>query len=137
MGLIIGAVGLGLLVIIGIAAIVLGIFFSNIIIFNSIAIGIISGVAVNHYFQVHPAFCLLIGIGVVMLMAFLQGTTVGFWIISVSLTLVYASFVRLIILDLTKNDIIWGWVSFGLAAVLILGLHLYARECLPGAEKAQ
>ena len=43
---------------------VVGLFIGHIIVFDSIALGIISGVCCNHFFTLHPALCVLIGAAV-------------------------------------------------------------------------
>ena len=53
---------------------VVGLFIGHIIVFDSIALGIISGVCCNHFFTLHPALCVLIGAAVFALLLFLQKT---------------------------------------------------------------
>ena len=47
---------------------VVGLFIGHIIVFDSIALGIISGVCCNHFFTLHPALCVLIGAAVFALL---------------------------------------------------------------------
>ena len=56
---------------------VVGLFIGHIIVFDSIALGIISGVCCNHFFTLHPALCVLIGAAVFALLLFLQKTPKG------------------------------------------------------------
>ena len=65
---------------------VVGLFIGHIIVFDSIALGIISGVCCNHFFMLHPALCVLIGAAVFALLLFLQKTRFGFWVIGVLLS---------------------------------------------------
>lgn len=75
-----GGVGIlaaqGALLAIGLAisfvVMVVGLFIGHIIIFDSIALGIISGVCCNHFTDIHPALCLLIGAAVFAGLLFLQ-----------------------------------------------------------------
>mgnify|MGYP007125812873 CR=1 FL=1 len=45
----------------GFVFMVIGLFIGHIIVFDSIALGILSGVACNYFFTLHPALCLLAG----------------------------------------------------------------------------
>ena len=69
---------------------VVGLFIGHIIVFDSIALGIISGVCCNHFFTLHPALCVLIGAAVFALLLFLQKTRFGFWVIGVLLSAAWA-----------------------------------------------
>lgn len=69
---------------------VVGLFIGHIIVFDSIALGIISGVCCNHFFTLHPALCVLIGAAVFTLLLFLQKTRFGFWVIGVLLSAAWA-----------------------------------------------
>ena len=69
---------------------VVGLFIGHIIVFDSIALGIISGVCCNHFFTLHPALCVLIGAAVFALLLFLQNTRFGFWVIGVLLSAAWA-----------------------------------------------
>ena len=66
----------GLLLIIAVAVNVIlaivGLFVGNIILFESIGIAIAAGCLMGHFTSVHPAFCLLIGIGVFIGLLFIM-----------------------------------------------------------------
>ena len=81
------AIGIG----IGIVCTIIGLFFGHIILFDSIALGIVAGVCCNQFLPIHPALCLVIGIAVFLLLLWLQNTSVGFWIVGGLLTLIYAA----------------------------------------------
>jgi len=66
---------------------ILGLFFGHIILFDSIALAILSGVLSHALLQIHPAIAIVIGIAVFILLFFLQNTKVGFWIIGGILSL--------------------------------------------------
>ena len=68
---------------------VIGLFFGNIILFDSILLAALSGLLCNTVWSVHPAFCLLIGIAVFLLLLWLQHTSVGFWLIGGLLCLLW------------------------------------------------
>ena len=47
------AIGIG----IGIVCTIIGLFFGHIILFDSIALGIVAGVCCNQFLPIHPALC--------------------------------------------------------------------------------
>lgn len=69
---------------------VVSLFVGHIILFDSIALGIIAGVCCNHFFTLHPSLCLLVGIAVFVALLFLQHTRFGFWIIGMLMSAVWA-----------------------------------------------
>lgn len=115
----------------GVLAIVLtiiGLFFGHIILFDSIALALVAGLVSNGVFKIHPALSLLIGIAVFFGLFFLQKTRVGFWIIGGLLSLFWAMVFGGIAYEATGYDKIWGYVVFGLALVIMIALHLKARN---------
>ena len=115
-------------IVIGLICSVIGLFFGHIILFDSIALGIVAGVCCNSFTPIHPALCLVIGIAVFLLLLWLQRTSVGFWVIGGLLTLIYAAAAGLLACLLTEKDLVWGWVTFGIVFLVIGGLHLHARD---------
>ena len=107
---------------------VVGLFIGHIIIFDSIALGIISGVCCNHFTDIHPALCLLIGAAVFVGLLFLQNTRFGFWIIGVLLSAAWAVIFGLLAFFISNADQLWFYVGCGLAFVVMLRLHIRARE---------
>jgi hypothetical protein len=131
-----GGVGIlaaqGALLAIGLAisfvVMVVGLFIGHIIIFDSIALGIISGVCCNHFTDIHPALCLLIGAAVFAGLLFLQKTRFGFWIIGVLLSAAWAFVFAFFAYIFAGEDMIWFYVVLGLAFVVMVLLHIRARE---------
>ena len=113
---------------IGFIAMVIGLFIGHIIVFDSIALDIISGVCCNHFFTLHPALCVLIGAAVFVLMLFLQNTRFGFWIIGVLLSAVWAVIFGLLAFLISNADQVWFYVVCGLSFVIMLSLHVKARD---------
>lgn len=126
--LILGSFLLPVCLFIGLIIGIIGFFVGQIILFDSMALGIVAGVCCNHFFHIHPALCLVIGIVVCILLFLLQNTTVGFWLIGGLFTLLYAAFFGVLAILFTNGDWIWGWVVFGLSIFIIAGLHFKARE---------
>ena len=114
--------------VIGFIVMVVGLFVGHIIIFDSIALGIIAGVCCNHFFKLHPALCLLIGVVVFALLLFLQNTRFGFWIIGILLSAVWAVIFGLLAFLISNADQVWFYVVCGLSFVVMLLLHIKARD---------
>lgn len=123
--------GYGALLLIGavlfIICTVVGLFVGHIILFDSIALGLISGVCSSHFLTLHPAFCLLIGIAVFVGLLFLQHTAAGFWVIGCLLSAVWA-FIFAFFAYIFTEDMIWFYVVGGIAFVVMLLLHIHARD---------
>ena len=113
---------------IGFIIMVVGLFVGHIIVFDSIALGIISGVCCNHFFTLHPALCLLIGVVVFALLLFLQKTRFGFWIIGILLSAVWAVIFGLLAFIISNADPVWFFVICGISFVIMLILHIKARN---------
>ena len=113
---------------IGFAVTVVGLFVGHIILFDSIALGIIGGVCCRQFLSLHPALCLLAGVVVFALLLFLQRTRFGFWIIGVLLSLVWAALFGLLAFIISNADPVWLCVVFGIAFVVMLLLHIHARD---------
>ncbi|OUP62793.1 hypothetical protein B5F12_09510 [Pseudoflavonifractor sp. An176] len=115
-------VGVGFLiafsVAIGVVATILGLWLGQIILFDSIAMGIVAGVCCHHFAHVHTALSVLVGIGVCVLFFALQNTTIGFFLVGGIFTLAYSVLFGLIALVLTA-DTIWGLVVFGLTLATV------------------
>ena len=82
MGAALLAVGIELLIGIGIGLIVtvIGLFFGNIIVFDSIALAILAGFLSHGLLGVHPALAIVIGIAVLLGLLLLHCTRPGFWL---------------------------------------------------------
>ena len=115
-------------IVIGLICSVIGLFFGHIILFDSIALGIVAGVCCNSFTPIHPALCIVIGIAVFLLLLLLQHTKIGFWVVGGLLTLIYAAVSGLLAYMISEHDPIWGWVIFGIVFLVIGGLHLRARD---------
>ena len=127
MGIMIALAFAAVSAVIGVIMAIMGAFINNIIIFDSIVIALAGGIAANKLLHIHPAFCLLIGIALFVLMFLLQRTKFGFWIIGGLLT-VFWSFIFATITYLFSEDSTWAYVIWGLSAAFVAGLHLYAKK---------
>ena len=115
-------------IVIGLICSVIGLFFGHIILFDSIALGIVAGVCCNSFTPIHPALCIVIGIAVFLLLLWLQHTKIGFWVVGGLLTLIYAAVSGLLAYMISEHDPVWGWVIFGLVFLVVSALHLRARD---------
>ena len=115
-------------IIIGLIFTIIGLFFGHIIVFDSIALGIVAGVCGYHFLSILPALCIIIAIATFLLLFWLQNTRFGFWLIGGLLSLIYAFVFSAIAYSSTHKDSVWGWVVFGLSFLIMIGLHLRARS---------
>lgn len=120
------AVAIGL--IIGMIFTIIGLFLGHIILFDSIFFAVIVGIICNQILGVHTALCLLIGLALFGLLFKLQTTSVGFWIIGVLLSAFWAGVFCLLAFILTEHDMVWTYVVLGLGFVMMIGLHLRAKD---------
>lgn len=120
------AVAIGL--IIGMIFTIIGLFLGHIILFDSIFFAVIVGIICNQILGVHTALCLLIGLALFGLLFKLQTTSVGFWIIGVLLSAFWAGVFCLLAFILTEHDMVWTYVVLGLGFVMMMGLHLRAKD---------
>lgn len=126
-----GAIFLAVIyLVLGIVFTVVGVFFKQIIFFDSLAVGIVSGVCCKHFTSIHPAICLVIGIVIFFLLLVLQMTNVGFWVIGGLFTLFYSTVAGIMSYLHTGGDIVWIIVTFCISFFIIACLHLLAREDL-------
>ena len=122
----------GILLVISIVVMVLatiiGLFANNIILFESIGMSIAAGCLAGHFWQIHPAFCILIGIGALFGLYNLMKTKFGFWTIGGLMSLLWGFVVAIIVYDSTGRDAIWLFVSWGLVTAGVLALHIKAKN---------
>ena len=89
---------------VGLICTVIGLFIGHIILFDSIALGIVAGVCCNQFTAIHPALCLVIGIATFLLLLWLQNTSIGFWLVGGLLTLIYAAVFGLLAYFISEHD---------------------------------
>lgn len=119
---------LGISIIIGLIFTVIGLFLGHIILFDSIFLAVISGIVCNQVWSIHPAFCLIIAIVLFGLLFWLQNTGPGFWIIGGLLSLFWSVVFGFFGYVFSGEDAIWGYVVMGLGFILMMGLHIKARN---------
>lgn len=114
--------------IIGAILSIIGLFFGNIIVFDSLALAIASGFLANGLLNIHPALSVLIGLAVLAAMYLLQRTKVGFWIIGGLLSVFWGLVFSLMAWEFSGKDMVWTYVVLGLGIILMMGLHIHARR---------
>jgi len=107
---------------------IIGLFFGHIILFDSIAIGLVAGLVSHGLLEVHPAIALVIGIAVFLVLFFLQNTKVGFWIVGGLMSLAWGLIFASMAYEFTGKDMIWTYTVFGLGTLIIFLLHLKAKN---------
>lgn len=112
---------------VGLVGVVLGLFVGHIIVFDSIALGVIAGLLSYNFLPIHPAFSLLIGIAVCVLLLLIQNTRFGFWIVGGLLSLLWGFIFSIFAYGFTNGDTIWSYVVWGLGTLIMLVLHIKAR----------
>lgn len=120
--------------IIGAILSIIGLFFGNIIVFDSLALAIASGFLANGLLNIHPALSVLIGLVVLAAMYLLQRTKVGFWIIGGLLSVFWGLVFSLMAWEFSGKDMVWTYVVLGLGIILMMGLHIHARRRNAGGE---
>ena len=122
----------GILLIISIVVMVLatviGLFSKNIILFESIGISIAAGCLAGHFWQIHPALCILIGLGALFGLFSLTKTKFGFWVISVLMSVLWGFCAAVLAFMISEGDMIWMYVTWGIITVVIFTLHLKAKD---------
>ena len=68
-------------IVLGLTLTIIGLFFGNISLFESIATGIILGVVAHKLWHLQPGLALVIGIAAIVVLYFIQMTSIGFWVI--------------------------------------------------------
>ena len=124
MGAALLVVGLELLIgiVIGLIVTVIGLFWGNIIVFDSIALAILAG------FLSHGLFlAVVIGIAVLLGLLLLHCTRPGFWLIGGGLSVVWGFIFATMAYEFSGKDMVWTYVVWVLGAILVFALHLQAR----------
>lgn len=129
MGLLVAA-GFELLIgmAIGIVVFIIGLFFKQIIAFESIALGIIAGFVAHGLFHLHIVLAVVIGIAVFGILLGLQMTKPGFWIIGILLSVLWGFIFAFVAWSVTKGNPFWTYGVWIAGALIIFLLHLWARK---------
>jgi hypothetical protein len=123
---------MGLMLIISIIVMVIstivGLFVGQIILFESIGIAIAAGCLVSHFFHIHPVFCILIGLAVLVSLFYLMNTKIGFWLIGGLMSLLWGLLVTVFVFSGTGKDMVWTYASWAVASLIVFALHFKAKS---------
>lgn len=100
---------------------------------DCVILGIVAGMAVKHFLNIHSAFCLLIGIVVCLFFIWVVHTRIGFWIITIPFAVIWGGFCSLISMMFTE-DKIWLYTIFGIATVASIVVHIISRDSAGSGE---
>lgn len=130
MGAALLAVGLEMLIgiILGLVITIIGLFFGNIIVFDSIALAVLAGFFSHGLLHFHPSLAIVIGIVVLLGLLFLQRTRPGFWIIGILLSVLWGIIFSSMAYEFSGEDMVWTYVVLALGTVAVFALHLRARN---------
>lgn len=122
----------GFAVILGVLCGVAGLFFENIVAFEGLILGVLSGYSCHLKWDVHPAICLLIGIAIFAIILIVQMTKKGAIILGTIMTLAWTGFFGYVVYDFSDHDWTWtlvlGFVAFIVVAILHLAAFAQNRE---------
>ncbi len=84
-----------------------------------------SAIAIHSLTNIHPAFCILVGIAVTVILGAFFMTRIGSWIISIIYSALWGLLLDLIVFSIAHEDWIWFWVSGGIVFLISLFQHKY------------
>lgn len=130
MGTALLAVGIELLIgiILGLIITIIGLFFGNIIVFDSIALAVLAGFLSHGILHVHPALAIVIGIVTLLGFLLLQRTRPGFWIIGALLSILWGIIFSSMAYEFSGKDMVWTYVILALGTIAVFALHLRVRS---------
>ena len=115
-------------IVIGLILTVIGLFAKDICLFESLASGIILGVVAHKLWQLSPLIAIGIGIAAIVILYFLQNTSIGFWVVGGVYSIAWGFIVALFVFDSTGKNMTWTYVGWGIGVLAFLGLHVFARN---------
>jgi hypothetical protein len=129
MGIIVAA-GFELLIgaAVGFAFFIIGLFLKQIIVFDSIALGIIAGFSAHGLLHVNTVLAIIIGIATFGILLCLQMTKAGFWIIGTILSVLWGFIFAFVAWSITDRNSFWTYGVWIAGALVIMLLHLWSRK---------
>lgn len=112
----------------GFEFIIIGLFLKQIIIFDSIALGIVAGFSAYGLLHINMVLAIIIGIAAFGIILFLQMTKAGFWIIGLIMSALWGFIFAFVAWSITDHNPFWTygvWIAGGLVIML---LHLWSRK---------
>ena len=129
MGIIVAA-GIELLIgaAVGFAFFIIGLFLKQIIVFDSIALGIVTGFTAHGLLHVNTVLAIIIGIAVFGILLCLQITKPGFWIIGLIMSGLWGFVFAFVAWSVTDRNPLWTYGVWIAGALVIMLLHLWSRK---------
>lgn len=113
---------------VGIVIFIIGLFLKQIIVFDSIALGIVAGFMVHGLLHVHTVLAIVIGIAVFGVLLWLQTAKAGFWIIGIILSILWGFIFAFVAWSVTERNLFWTYCVWIAGALVIMLLHLWSRK---------
>lgn len=107
------------------------IFVENILFLDSLIAAILFAVWLRTVTGIHPVFCILSGVALLIVLMMLYMQCYLFWIFTSISTFMWGYMSALLLHDIT-NDWIWGIFLGMVAGAIVLMLHMYVRYTITG-----
>lgn len=117
-----------IMLVIGLAISMIGLFAGHIIIFDSIALALIGGAVAYNLFEVNTVLSIVIGVVILFLLLFLQMTAPGFWIIGGLLSLVWGFIFSLFAFSFSGENMIITIAVWIVGTAFMIFQHLRSRR---------
>ena len=104
----------------------LALFVENIMFLDSLLVSILCTAWLWSASGIHPVFCILFGIGILVALMLLYTQKYMFWIFTVLSGTIWGLAIGYLLHDIT-NDWIWGIFIGVVVSIIVWMLHLYAR----------
>ena len=113
---------------VGFVIFIIGLFIKQIIIFDSIALGVVAGFMAHGLLHVHTVLAIVIGIAGFGVLLWLQTTKAGFCIIGIILSILWSFIFALVAWSVTERNLFWTYCIWIAGALVIMLLHLWSRK---------
>ena len=105
----------------------LALFVENIMFLDTLLVSVLCTAWLWSASGIHPVFCILFGIGILVALMLLYTQKYMFWIFTVLSGTIWGLAIGYLLRDIT-DDLIWGIFTGIVSSMIVLGLHLYARS---------
>lgn len=113
---------------VGLIIFIIGLFLKQIIVFDSLALGIVAGFMAHGLLHVHTVLAIVIGIAVFGILLFLQMTKPGFWIIGILMSALWGFIFGAVAWSIAGQNLFWFYIVWIAGTLVIMLLHLGARK---------
>jgi hypothetical protein len=113
---------------VGIIIFFIGLFLKQIIVFDSIALGVVAGFMAHGLLHVHTVLAIVIGIAGFGVFLWLQTTKAGFWIIGIILSILWGFIFAFVAWSIAGRNPFWTYCIWIVGALVIMLLHIWSRK---------